>query len=304
MCSEVRPVKSPQIEIRKVESITEYHQAEALQQAAWNMPDAGEVVPVHLLVTAQKNGGLVLGAFDGDRMAGFAFGFVGLTEEGTLKHCSHMLATHPAYRGRGYGKRLKEAQREFVLRQGLDLVTWTYDPLERVNAHLNIARLGAVCRSYLRNVYGELHDELNRGLPSDRFQVDWWVGSPRVARRLAGADRPPYADPNSVLLAGGVQANEVRLDDSGLGRPERWAWAPAPLVLVEVPANFQKVKAHDFALARDWRDSTREIFERYFTEGYIVVDFLSPPPVPHRAYYLLAAGQPEDMEADWMAHGS
>jgi predicted GNAT superfamily acetyltransferase len=304
MASEVRRVEQPQIEIRKLETIAEYHQAEALQQAAWNMPDAGEAVPVHLLVTAQKNGGLVLGAFDGSEMAGFLFGFAGLAGDGKVKHCSHMLATHPAYRGRGVGKRLKEAQREFVLRQGLDLVTWTYDPLERVNAYLNIARLGAVCRTYLRNVYGELHDELNRGLPSDRFQVDWWVGSQRVARRLAGTDEPSYASASAVLAAGGVHANEVLVDDTGLATPRGWAWAPAPLVLVEVPANFQKVKAHDLALARDWRDITRAIFERYFDEGYTVIDFLAPPLVSHRAYYLLVAGQREDRETNEMTDGS
>jgi predicted GNAT superfamily acetyltransferase len=286
-------VEPPQIEIRKVETIAEYHQAEALQQAAWNMQDASDVVPVHLLVTAQKNGGLVLGAFEGSTMVGFLFGFAGLTGDGRVKHCSHMLATYPAHRGRGYGKRLKEAQREFVLQQGLDLVTWTYDPLERVNAYLNIAKLGAVCRTYLRNVYGELHDELNRGLPTDRFQVDWWVRSQRVDRRLAGTDTPSYVGATDVLAAGGVQVNEVRLDDSGLARPQGWAWAPAPLVLVEVPANFQKVKAQDLALALDWRDITREIFERYFAGGYAVVDFLALPDAPHRAYYLLAVGHEE-----------
>ena len=72
---------------------------------------------------------------------------------------------------------MKTYQREHVLRQGLDLITWTYNPLLARNAQLNIAKLGAVCTTYLPNLYGPMRDGLNAGLPSDRFQVDWWIAT-------------------------------------------------------------------------------------------------------------------------------
>ena len=160
------------MEIRPVSEQAEYLATERLQSEVWNLPDV-EIVPLHVLVTAAKNGGLLLGAFDGDRLAGFVFGFPGLTADGRLKHCSHMAGVHPDYRDQNLGYRLKLAQREVVLSQGIDLITWTFDPLEARNAWLNFHKLGAVCNTYLRNVYGDMRDGLNAGLPSDRLQVEW-----------------------------------------------------------------------------------------------------------------------------------
>jgi predicted GNAT superfamily acetyltransferase len=264
-----------EIVIRRLEAIEEFHQAEEVQRQVWEMENDREVVPAHLLITAQKNGGLVLGAFDGKRMVGYLFGFLGRTEDGKLKHCSHQLGVLASHRGRGIGAALKAEQRRFVIQQGLDLVTWTYDPLESANARLNIAKLGAICRTYLRNVYGELRDRLNVGLPTDRFQVEWWVRSPRVEARFAGKATPPSRTLDDVLAAGGKVVNEVQFDASGL--PETLAWEPvqAPAVIVEIPASFQQIKAQNLNLARDWRFLTRAIFETYFDEGYTVVDFIT-----------------------------
>ncbi|MDQ5850812.1 MAG: hypothetical protein M3380_01845, partial [Chloroflexota bacterium] len=183
-------MSTTEIVVRHLEAIDEVRRVEALQREIWQMPGDREVVPLHLLVTAQKNGGLLLGAFSGEELAGFLFGFLGRTADGRWKHCSHMLGVLAPYRGRGIGETLKAHQRAFVMEQGLDLITWTYDPLESVNAFLNIGKLGAICRTYLRNVYGDLRDELNRGLPTDRFQVDWWLRSARVASRFIGGTPP------------------------------------------------------------------------------------------------------------------
>ncbi|MGD9316090.1 MAG: GNAT family N-acetyltransferase, partial [Anaerolineae bacterium] len=127
--------------IRPLESIAEFHACEALQRRVWVLPDDLEVVPLHLLLTAQRNGGLVLGAFDGGELVGFLFGFPAYDQDGRPKHCSHMMGVDPDCQGAGIGYQLKLAQREFALAQGLDLVTWTYDPLESRNAYLNIHKL-------------------------------------------------------------------------------------------------------------------------------------------------------------------
>ncbi|HSN73476.1 MAG TPA: GNAT family N-acetyltransferase, partial [Anaerolineae bacterium] len=177
------------ITIHPLTTHDEIHAVEQLQRDAWGVPDL-EIVPLHMLITPPRNGGLLLGAYDGERLVGFVFGFLGLTADGRLKHCSHMAGVHPDYRDQGVGYQLKLAQRGHVLAQGIDLITWTFDPLETRNAGLNFHKLGAVCNTYLRNLYGEMHDVLNAGLPSDRFQVDWWVGSQRVAERLRVRDDP------------------------------------------------------------------------------------------------------------------
>ena len=200
------------MEIRPVTDHAEYRAVESLQADVWNLPDV-EVVPLHMLVTAARNGGLLLGAFDGDRLAGFVFGFPGLTADGRLKHCSHMAGVHPDYRDQNLGYRLKLAQRAAVLSQGIDLITWTFDPLEARNAWLNFHKLGAICNTYLRNVYGEMRDGLNAGLPSDRLQVDWWIRSERVERRLRGEVSPSSNSSLGGRRAGGGGEDGVREGD-------------------------------------------------------------------------------------------
>ncbi len=141
-----------------------------------------------------------------------------------LKHCSHQLGVLPEWQSRGVGYALKVAQREAVLNQGVRLITWTYDPLESKNARLNIAKLGAVCNTYIRDYYGELRDDLNRGLATDRFQVDWWIASRRIETRLT-RNRPPL-QLRHYLDVGAPIINAVAVERSrsaGVRRPDRAA---------------------------------------------------------------------------------
>jgi len=272
---------------RTIDTPEELAEVEALQRIVWPGDDL-EIVPAHVLLTAAHNGGLVAGAWAGERLAGFVFGFLGFHESETarcLKHCSHMLGVHPDFRSAGVGYALKTYQREHVLRQGIDLITWTYDPLLARNAQLNIAKLGAMCNTYLANLYGEMRDNLNAGLPSDRFRVDWWIATQRVADRLgcAPGDRPRVAD----LAAGGA----VRLNAPGPdGTPQPPDSSSAVVeagatVLVEIPADFLALKAVDPALALRWRLGTRAAFQRLFRQGYGVTDFVH---APDRGTYVLS----------------
>ena len=207
------------LKIRTLSTVAEVRACEAMQRQVWAIPDDLEVVPLHLLVTIQRNGGLLLGAFDGDDLVGFVFGFPGISSNGKFKHCSHLMGVAPSYQSRGVGHQLKLAQREFVLDQGIDLITWTYDPLESRNAYLNIHKLGGVCRTYARDYYGPLTDGLGAGLPSDRFQVEWWIAAERVRQCLAGDSGRPLADPivqvnatartsEGYLMPGAISLNE------------------------------------------------------------------------------------------------
>jgi predicted GNAT superfamily acetyltransferase len=271
------------VAIRPVLSISEYHLCEKLQRTVWAMPDDLEVVPLHLLVTAHRNGGLLLGAFDGDDLIGFVFGFPGMTEQGQAKHCSHMMGVDPAYQGRGIGYQLKLAQRALLLEQGLELATWTYDPLESRNAYLNVHKLAAVCRTYIRDYYGPLADGLNASLPTDRLEAEWWLASERVQGCLAGKTK-------SLLDTSAVLVNAVQLEPTGFLAPGLLRLEiEAPLVQVEIPANYQAVKASDSGLAMEWRLVTRQILEAYLGAGYVVSGFYSKESeIGRRSYYLLS----------------
>jgi predicted GNAT superfamily acetyltransferase len=277
------------ISIEKLTTIQQFRQCEELQRQVWGMSDT-DVVPLHLLLTAQKNGGLVLGAFDKEgKMIGFLFGFLGARDPAAqqLKHCSHMLGVLEEWRGQGVGYRLKLAQREHALAQGLELVTWTYDPLESLNAALNISKLGVICNTYFRDLYGDMGDELNVGLSSDRFQVEWWIASQRVAHCLAGGGYRPSLD--AVIASGAQLLNPATVGPDGLVRPSPTPLKPtADTVLVEIPAHLQAIKVADMALARQWRAHTRQIFEGCFAAGYTVTEFTSEVRDDlRRSYYIL-----------------
>jgi predicted GNAT superfamily acetyltransferase len=295
-------------EIRILDSINELHMVEELQRIVWPGSDT-DVVPAHLLITAVHNGGLVVGALStddlnngGEMLVGFVFGFPGLysTPDGPRpKHCSHMLGVHPEFRGRGFGFALKRAQWQMVRHQGIDRITWTYDPLLSQNAHLNITRLGAVCNTYINELYGDMRDGINVGLPSDRFEVDWWVNSQRVERRLSKNARLNL-DLAHFIDAGANVINPTQIDDKGLPIPTNsidYSIAEVSdnhdsvIVLVEIPADFLTLKEINLELAKEWRLSSRRIFEDLFRSGYLVTDFVHLPGKFPRSFYVLSHGE-------------
>ncbi len=285
--------------IRLLENPDEMQQVEQLQQLVWPGADI-DVIPSHLLVTAAHNGGLVLGAFIGEKLVGLLFGFPGLYEvpDGPRpKHCSHELGTHPDYRNAGIGFALKRAQWQWVRKQGLDRITWTYDPLLSTNAHLNIARLGAVCNTYLHNAYGQMRDKLNAGLPSDRFQVDWWVNTKRVEQRLSRRPRQElrlehYDQARTPVLYEVSPAPRADSPAALIHPPGHFTIPSESLLLAEIPSDFLKLKAADFELAQAWRIFTRELFETCFEAGYLVTDFIYDTSGKRpRSLYVLTHGE-------------
>ena len=280
--------------IRLLETPEDLTAVEELQKLVWPGDDT-EIVPVHMLLATLHGGGLVIGAYDGDMLVGFVFGFPGVdhTPQGLVyRHCSHMAAVHPDYRDAGLGFSLKRAQWQIVRQQGFERITWTYDPLQSRNANLNITKLGAVCNTYLPNYYGELRDGLNVGLPTDRFQVDWWVNATRVQRRLS-KQPPKKLDLAHYLSAEIPRLNETHLNDQGLVVPHSpdTLVSSAPLLLLEIPADFLRLKTVDPGLALEWRLHTRTLFEAMFTTGYLVTDFIFLPGSQSRSFYVLSHGE-------------
>ncbi len=250
------------IEIRPVAGYAEYMACEALQDVAWG---SFGIVPLNMLTTVHSSGGVVLGAFDtaapAAPLVGFVFGFLGRAADGRLKHCSHMAAVLPAYRDARIGERLKLAQREAVIAQGIDMMTWTFDPLISRNASLNFRKLGAICRTYKQNVYGP--DPVPADdLPTDRFQVEWCLNSARVVARLTSADQSLSAE---EILAGATLLNP---DPEG---------APAPMVgerlALRIPADIDTLRTTNFAQARAWRYQLRTLASAAFAAGYHVAEY-------------------------------
>jgi predicted GNAT superfamily acetyltransferase len=299
------------ITIRVIETPYEMNIVEDIQRYVWTDNET-EVVPVHMLMAAVRHGGLVLGAYlqmeTGQELVGFVFGFPGFyfTPDGPRPlHVSQMLGVHPDYRDTGIGFKLKRAQWQMVRNQRLDRIVWTYDPLMSRNAHLNITKLGAVCHRYIRDAYGSLRDGLNVGVPSDRFQVDWWVNSARVNRRLSHNARRRL-DLAHFYAAGAVVINPTHIDEGGwpvplreiednlnLGAEEEPVLSNQEnaMLLIEIPSDFQALKNAKPNLAVNWRLHSRVVFETLFGQGYLVTDFIHLPGTHPRSFYVLSHGE-------------
>jgi len=251
------------LEIRALTTPEDFAACEVLQAAVWGF-DEREIVSAHTQTFMAANGGIILGAFDAQEgLVGFALGFAGLTADGCPKHASHMVGVRREWRGRGVGAQLKWAQREAATQQGLDLVTWTFDPLGAANAHFNFATLGAVCRMYAVEFYGPMRDAINRGLPSDRCVVEWWLRCPRVERHRQG-------------IAARARRGLPRLewfDADGSPREPTPVSADIGALLLPLPRDFHKQAQSRPEAAVALRLASRPIFQRLFADGYIAAGF-------------------------------
>ncbi len=299
------------LDIRILVSPEEMTDVEKLQHDVWG---EGEIVPAHMLLATIRNGGLLLGAYNDDTMMGFVYGFLGYykSEGKTLfKHASHMLAIHPDYRGQNLGYTLKRAQWQLVRTQGLDLITWTYDPLLSINAHLNITQLGGICSTYIEDYYGPMKDKLNAGTASDRFMVELWVHSNRTKNRMSRSKRPNL-DLGHYFSAGAEIINPTKIGADGWPRPPQIPWImesiqsedpqtspvelprpkAAPVYLLEIPADFYGLKNAHPELAHTWRMHTRALFQNLFGRGYLITDFvhLRASGNQARSFYVLSDG--------------
>jgi predicted GNAT superfamily acetyltransferase len=271
------------LDYRSISTHAEYLAAEDLQYAVWGGSER-EIVPVPMLLTAHKNGGVLLGAFDDQRLVGLVFSFVGITTRRGLKHCSHLLAVDPAYRNQQVGRKLKLLQREAVLAQGISHITWTFDPLESRNALLNIHHLGTVCNTYLPNLYGAMVDALNAGLPSDRFQVDWYLTSTRV--RQAIGQSPAASRYEQLHDREALVLNPAPLND--LQAPAQECRAPTgDRCMIRIPSAFQELKTARPELGMAWRMQFREVCMLAFAMGYLAVDAVR---ANEGTYYVLKRG--------------
>lgn len=226
------------IEYAALSTQPEFKDAVDLQREIWGFAEI-ELLPVRLFVVASKIGGQVLGAFDGERMIAFCLAIPGLKAGGKGYLHSHMLGVLPEYNNRGVGRMLKLAQREQALQSGIDLIEWTFDPLELKNAYFNIEKLGAIIRRYVPNQYGTTSSFLHGGLPTDRCTAEWWIDGDRA-----------HAAVN--------------------GRPMS---RPAIEATIEVPTAIAELRKSDPKQAREIQKAAGERFQKLFGMGLAVIGF-------------------------------
>jgi chorismate synthase len=257
-------MESATIVIRDIDGISEMRAVEDLQKEIWGVEDR-EIFPALALVPMKEVGAVLIGAFDQSQMVGFVFGFPGLEKDRLILH-SDMLAVKVGYRSHGLGYRLKLAQRERALAKNIETITWTFDPLQAVNAHFNFEKLGVVADRYKINFYGETSSFLHRA-GTDRLWVTWLLNSERVNKRLKYNSADDFAWTEHHRMTALVQVGEnlepVISDNRTL----------EPRVIVEIPGDLNCIAEQTVRLAKRWREATRGAFTEALGAGYVVEDF-------------------------------
>jgi predicted GNAT superfamily acetyltransferase len=269
------------IVFRDIEQLSEMREVERLQKTVWGVDDL-DVLPSLAMRPLVEVGGILIGAFDKDRMVGFVFGFPGRHNGVDVVH-SDMLAVLPEYRSFGLGFRLKLAQRESALAMGIKTISWTFDPLRALNASLNFARLGVISDRYEIDYYGETSSVLHRLGGTDRLWVTWSLDSERTVERIQANKREARmeeAAPRLIMIGHEQQpVSQDRLEGAH--------------VLIEIPANLDELLQQQPRLASEWRMATRDAFTRALAEGYVVEDFIFDKAARKGSYVLSLSGTRE-----------
>jgi predicted GNAT superfamily acetyltransferase len=273
-----------EIQIRDLNAIDEFRQVVGLEKAIWGYTDEGDLVTVPVFIFTVHRGATLIGAFDSStapapsassepwpgKMVGFAYAVVGM-KNGKPMMWSHMAGVLPEFRG-GLGFRLKLAQRERALAQGYDLIEWTFDPLQAMNAHFNFAKLGGVVEEYAPNFYGESTSALHKGTPTDRVVLSWKISEPHVVRRIEHSSpalriKSHEVSETPVVNTTVMEGEWRKTRQIDLTIKERRLW-------IEIPTGFTEMqqRAPDRALA--WRMDVRQMFDEYLAKGYRAVDFV------------------------------
>jgi predicted GNAT superfamily acetyltransferase len=254
------------ITYRDLETPEELVEVEKLQQRVWQMEDIA-VVPDRMIQVVLHTGGHVMGAYDGETMIGFTMALASKHGD-KWRLWSHMAGVLNEYRGQGVGFALKARQRKWALRHGYDTIAWTFDPLQRVNANFNLRRLGAKGVLYHPDFYGEMKDELNRGMPSDRLEVEWDLASARVVDHADGMAQPVLVQTHDVHFI-------VTADDNGdplLNIPQNFTNL---CYFVETPYDLMAVRARGLDAVVAWRNAHQQAMKQAFAADYSAVDFVN-----------------------------
>jgi predicted GNAT superfamily acetyltransferase len=248
------------VSYRDLTTLTDCADVVDLERRIWG-PGYDDVVPTSILTVSVHRGGILIGAFADDKMIGFVYSLPAI-KHGKTTQWSHMLGVVGEFRRSGVGHQLKLLQRDRALAMGVEIIEWTYDPLQAANAHLNFVKLGVVVEEYLENVYGDSGSPLHQGNPTDRFVAEWHISRSRVGEEFNGA------------AGGAVAVNGTDWSDGWLESVDVDLSVDARKLTVEIPVGFTDMLARAPERAMAWRVCTRAIFTTYLDRGYRVVAFL------------------------------
>lgn len=280
---------SGELQLCALESIEEMPPLVELQRQIWGygLPDTDYPYPARALFALSESGGLVAAARFKDQTVGFALAWLGMDRSTGRRYLhSQLVGILPAYRHLSIGYHLKIYQRDYALARDLDLVKWTFDPLQSANANLNLRKLGAIVTAYHPHYYGALQSYFSHGIATDRVWADWHIQSPRVCHRL---DSGPLALPGKLHRAQITQVEEVTLGDRTWKKLAGFRLDLSdPELLMEIPDDFALMREHEVDLASEWQERVRRIFQDYLGRGYIASDFFILAGVVRRGFYLFA----------------
>jgi predicted GNAT superfamily acetyltransferase len=256
-----------EIRIRPARDAADFEACCSLQRAVWGLSDLDITSSIQLIATTHAGGSVLMAESLAGQPMGFAYAFPAM--RGCKPHLhSDMLAVLPDYQRRGVGVRLKWAQREDALARGVTLVTWTFDPLQARNAHLNLRRLGARATALLPNFYGITSSALHHGLPTDRLLVEWELDAARVAAQAGTSEPPPV-----VPAPDAPRVNDVRWQAGWAVSSEPRLDLDNPTLLLEIPPDFDVLHQSAPNVAEDWHGKVRRGLQAYLERGYLVSDF-------------------------------
>lgn len=252
-----------QVSIRNLQGIIEQGYARAIFDEVWPT-DEGTQITANLLQAMVHNGAYVSGVFYDVDVIAAAFAFPGIDSKAHLHLHSHMAAVREKYRNRNIGSALKWHQRAWAMENGYETVTWTFDPLVRRNARLNLVKLGVQVFEYYADFYGDLPDALNAGDPTDRVIARWDLLSDRVvgAAKNINLEMSPHGIP--VALA---NANDRPVKET--------VDASSSAVLAYLPTDIIQLRADNAARAWEWRLALREELQPRLMSGWYIQGFTS-----------------------------
>lgn len=260
-CSTTKRESIVVITYKPITDLADFDRATDLEVMIWGTVER-EAIGSHTTQVIVHTGGCMLGAYDGEQLIGFV---VGLATRDPKRLWSHIAAVHPEYQRQGIGAALKFFQRDWALEQGYSIMQWTFDPMLAPNANFNFNVLGVMCNTFHENFYGFMQDEINKGMPSDRFQVTWdlkqaqSINHPEEMLFLLTKD-----DKDSPIKSGSPLENEY--------------------YAVEIPQNFNRIKEQNVEQAMRWKLVFRGVISDAFAQGYMAVAFVRES---NRCYYVL-----------------
>lgn len=261
------PAMTDDIRIRLAESRADYEACVQLQRAVWGLDDVELTSAIQFIATTFAGALVHLAETPEGNVVGFAYAFPAL-RHGQVHYHSDLLAVLPDHQARGLGVRLKWAQRDEVLRRGVQRVTWTYDPMQARNANLNLRRLGARALEFVEDFYGITSSALHHGLPTDRLVIQWDLEAPEV-QRLSQEGEPP----RTVATPDLPRINDVKWQAGWALPSDPQLDLDAPELLLEIPPDWDVLCKSAPRQAESWHTKVRLALRTYMGRGYVVAGF-------------------------------